>query len=481
MDIYIDPPDATEAQVPSPNIAGDLPSSVDVVIVGAGISGLAAARELVAAGREVLVLEARDRVGGRILNHQLSDGTVVEKGAAFIGPAQHHIKGLCDELGVKTFPEYIVGDSVIYSEKLGRTQRYPGILPPDADLLAGADVVLTQVDEMAATIAVDAPWTAEHAAEWDSLTVHEWITNNGGTEQTLSVFQMYMQPSFGVDAREVSLLFFLWYIAAAGDVTTKGNFTRASSVEGGAQEHRVVGGSQVIPLAMAAQLGTRVALNAPVRTITQTSHSVTVGRDRGVVTASRVIVAAPPPMVSGIEWSPLLPPQRAQLMRRMTMGALMKCDAVYETPFWRAKGLSGFGASDSGAVRVMFDNSAPEGDIGVLLVFIGGGAWREYGTLPPAERRQAVLEGLARLVGEEALHPIEYVEQDWTHERWTQGSPTAAMAPGTLTAYGSTIREPFGRVHWAGAETATYWAGFMDGAISAGIRAATEILQQETH
>jgi monoamine oxidase len=159
----------------------------------------------------------------------------------------------------------------------------------------------------------------------------------------------------------------------------------------------------------------------------------------------------------------------------MHMGQLMKCDAVYETPFWRAKGLSGSGVATDGAVRAMFDNSPADAAVGVLLGFVGGSTYDTYGTKSLAERRAAVLQGFARFVGNEALNPIEYVEKDWTREPWTQGSPIASPTPGTISLVGSTIREPVGRVHWAGTETSTYWSGFMDGAVRAGERAAAEV------
>ena len=191
--------------------------------------------------------------------------------------------------------------------------------------------------------------------------------------------------------------------------------------------------------------------------------------------AKRVIVACPPVTVLGIEWQPMLPPRRQALLERMPMGALMKCDAVYEKPFWREAGLSGMGLNDTGAVRVAFDNSPPDASVGVLLAFVGGSTWATYGTKTRAARKKAVLEGFAELFGDEALHPIQYVEHDWTREQWTKGSPVAVQVPGAITAYGDTIREPFRRVHWAGTETSTYWSGFMDGAVRAGERAATEV------
>jgi monoamine oxidase len=227
---------------------------------------------------------------------------------------------------------------------------------------------------------------------------------------------------------------------------------------------------------MAQQLGDIVALNAPVRKITQNGTGVTVTCDRGVVTAAKAIVAVPPPLVVGIDWNPLLPPKRLQLLQRMYMGALMKCDAVYPTPFWRTAGLSGMGVTDVGPVRVSFDNSPPDASVGVLLAFVGGATWADWGNRSFTDRRDGVLGVFAQLFGPQALSPIDYVEHDWTHERWSLGGPIANLGTGTLGGYGSTIRQPFGLVHWAGTETSTYWSGYMDGAVRAGERAALEVL-----
>ncbi len=454
--------------------SGSLPKTVDVVVVGAGISGLVAARGLVKAGKSVLVVEARDRVGGRVLNHTLDGGAVVEAGGAFVGPTQNRILALAKELNVPTFKEYVEGKNVYVSKPLGKME-YTGTVPPDPLILADAAQLSVRIDEMSKEVPVDAPWTAKKAAQWDSITVDQWIRQQSAVPKVRDVFLAYLQPSFGTDGLNTSLLFFLWYIATAGDENNPGTFERSSGTADAAQDSRFVGGSGLIPLKMAQALGSRVALNAPVRRITQSGSTVSVATDRGTVKAKRVVVAVPPPLALGIDWSPLLPPRRLQLLQRMPMGMLMKCDAVYAKPFWRDKGLSGSGVATYGAVRTMFDNSPDDASVGVLLAFVGGSTWEQYGTISLAERKAAVLEGLARFVGQEALHPIEYTEQDWTHERWTMGSPIASPVPGTITSFGSTIREPVGRVHWAGTETSTYWSGFMDGAVRAGERVASEV------
>jgi len=224
------------------------------------------------------------------------------------------------------------------------------------------------------------------------------------------------------------------------------------------------------------QLGSIVTLNAPVRRIEQTADHVTVTSDLGQVRAARVIVALPPPLAAKIDWYPLLPPLHQQLLQRLPLGSLMKVDAVYSRPFWRDAGLSGMGLMDSGPVRATFENSPPDASVGVLMAFIGGSTWRDWGNRPVAERRTGVLQAFAKIVGPQALTAIDYVEYDWTHERWSTGAPTSVAAPGVVYSYGAQIRQPVARVHWAGTETATYWTGYMDGAVRAGKRAAQEVL-----
>jgi monoamine oxidase len=463
----------TWEEVDAAALRGRLPRKVDVVVVGGGLSGLVAARNVHRAGHSVLVLEARHRVGGRLLNHELSNGSVIESGGAFIGPTQNHIAALAKSLGVATFKEYATGKSVYVNG--ARRSTYQGTVPPDLPILLDAALLQSRLDRMAAEIDVNAPWTHPKAAEWDRITLHDWMMSNTLNKDLIDLILSWTQPGFGADTGQLSLLFTVWYIACSGDETHKGTFERNSNTVDGAQDSRFVGGSQLVPLRLAHALGRRVALKAPVSAIEQRDGHVLVHSRRGTVRARRVIVSCPPPTVRRIHFAPAMPAGRQQLLARMPMGNLMKCDAVYPTPFWRKAGLNGFGISDHGAARAVFDNSPPDGSVGVLLAFVGGSTWRTYGLESYAERRAAVLQGFADMFGEEALHPTAFVEHDWNLERYTGGGPVAIMGPGTLSTYGRWLRQPHGRVHWAGTETSTYWTGYMDGAVRAGERAAKEV------
>lgn len=469
--------DALEAEVVAGVRKGRLPRKVDVVVVGAGIAGLVAARQIRSAGHSVLVVEARDRVGGRVLNHELPTGGTIEAGGAFVGPTQDHIKDLARQLGIDTFDEYVKGKNVYLSSLLGRME-FTGTVPPDPTILLDAALALQRLNAFAKEVPVDAPWAHPRAAEWDALSLGDWLRRNTVNSKGIEkLIQSWTQPGFGADPDQVSLLFVLHYIACSGNETTPGTFERNSDTAGGAQESRFVGGSQRVPLELARRLRKRIALNAAVTRIVQPAQGrVRVHTRRGKVKARRVIVAAPPKQVLGIGFSPAMPAGRQALLQQVQMGRLMKCDAVYDKPFWRDKGLTGFGIAETGAVRVAFDNHVADTGHGVLLAFVGGSAWQQFGTRSLEERRAAVLAGFAKMFGEKALHPIDYTEHDWTREQWTGGGPTAIYPPGVMSVHGRHIRTPHGRVHWAGTETSTYWTGYMDGAVRSGKRAAQEVL-----
>jgi len=455
--------------------SGRRTNEADVVVIGAGLAGLTAARELVAAGLSVAVLEARDRVGGRLLNHDLGDGQVTEIGGQFVGPTQDHILALAKDVGVAAYRATVPGESVYVHG--GTAKRFSGSTPPDPLALPDMGIALARIAKAVGKVDPKAPWQAPDARALDGMTYETWLRKAEITGAAVDLVNIFLNSAYGGEARDASALFSLWYVSTFGDETHPGTMERGTGTEGGAQESRFVGGSQLVAQRLAVELDGRVRLSAPVRRISQDSTGVTVVSDAGDWRARRVIVAVPPLLASRIVWDPLLPPQQDQLFQRLPFGTLMKCVAVYDKPFWRAEGLSGMGLlRDGSPIREMFDNTPPDGGPGVLMGFLGGREWRKWAHRPARERRGAVLRCFAQVVGERAFDTVDYVEQDWTAEQWTQGGPSSVAAPGVLTAYGEWMGRSFGRVHWAGSEFSPYWTGFMDGAVRSGKQAATELL-----
>jgi monoamine oxidase len=461
---------------------GGTSPSADVIIVGAGLAGLTAARKVVQAGRSAMVLEARNRVGGRVLNHTLRSGSYSELGGMFTGPTQDRIQALAADVGVGTFPTYNTGNNVFIGGD-GRREEFPndtpfGTAPPDPAVAGDIALSVSLLDQMATSVPVGTPWTSSSAEEWDRQTLDTWLRDNtSGSAEFMAVATAATEAIFGCEPRDLSLLYTLFYIAASGNEANVGTFERNFNTAGGAQENRFVGGAQTIPLRVAADLGSRVVLNAPVRRIEQPpSGLVTVVSDNLTVTGRRAIVAIPPTLAGRIEYVPKLPPLRDQLTQHMPQGTLMKFEAVYDTPFWRDSNLTGQVVSELGPVKVTFDTSPADGSLGVMMGFIGGHDARVWQNRSATDRRNAVLQQYALFFGDQGSSPREIVEFNWSTEVWNRGCPVAVLGPGTLIDFGPALRTPIGRVHWAGTETSTYWNGYMDGAVRSGERAASEVL-----
>lgn len=444
--------------------------AVDAVVVGAGLAGLTAARELEAAGASVLVVEANDRVGGRTMTRRVG-GVSVEMGGQWIGPGQRRINDLAEELGVEIFPTGVPGRTVFHEG--GRRSEYEedGEVP-FVDPGASAEVreAFGALSELARGVSAGTPWASERAAEWDGQTLETWKLAHTQSAGARFYFDLAVESLYACEPRDVSLL------GVLSDVASSGGCGGLFEIEASAEEHRFLGGAQELSDRMAQELRGRVVLSSPVRRISQEGDGVLVESDLVSVEAGAVIVAVPPVLRGRVEYAPTLPPVQDGLSQRMPMGAVIKCSAVYDAPFWRAMGLNGRAESDTGPCKVTCDNSTPGEDAGVLTGFILGADARRWGQSPAAERERAVLECFARFFGQRALHPLGYAECDWGAEPYARGGYAGVPAPGFFLDHGPALQEPVGRVHWAGTETATRWNGYMDGAVESGQRAARGVL-----
>lgn len=424
-----------------------------------------AARELTKAGLSAIVLEARDRVGGRVYTKMLDGGPWVDLGGQWAGPTQDHLLALIAEHGLPTFGTWTKGDNLVHIG--GKARRYRGTIPR-LDVLSLLDVGYAQwrLDRMSKQVPLGAPWKARHAAAWDRITLAEWLHANVKTKTAHALLDAGLETVFAAGAHEMSLLHALFYIHSGK------NLDMLLGSDDGAQATRVDGGMQRVAERLATGLDVR--LGSPVRGIDH-DGGVTVRYDGGTVRAARVIVAVPPKLVTEIDFQPGLRGPRAELVRKMPMGAVIKCTAIYERPFWRDHGLSGMSVSDEGPIHVVFDNSPPDAEVGVLMGFCEADNARKLGKLTEAQRREAAIASFVRTHGERAKRVLRYADHVWEDDPWSGGCYGAFMPPGVWTSLGPAIREPIGRVHWAGTETATVWSGYIDGAISSGKRAAAEV------
>ncbi|WP_320671957.1 flavin monoamine oxidase family protein [Patulibacter defluvii] len=445
------------------------PPTVDAVVVGGGLSGLTCALRLQQASRSVVLLEARDRVGGRTLNAPIGDGQIVEVGGQWAGPAHQHVVALAAEVGIRTFPTHIEGRH-LYA--IGdRVSAYRGHVPRRTPIgLVDYRLAQARLERLAATIDLAAPQDHPRADAWDRQTAQTWIDRRMRTRSGRELMRLAVNAVLAAEPREMSLLHWLYYLKVGRGLNA------LIRTRGGYQQDRFVGGSQEIAERVAALLGDAVVRASPVRRIEQRPDGVLVTGDRRTVRAGRVVVAVPPAVTGAIEFEPDLPGGRYQLGHRMHHGAVTKVNLVYSRPFWRDAGLSGHALLPGGPVKMTFDNSPPGDGRGVLLAFLLADDARRLQAVPAAERQARVIEQLTRLFGPDAGRPDQYHEHSWTDERWSHGCYCGFFPPGGWTTFGAILRQPAGAIHWAAAETATDGFGSMDGAVLAGERAAREVL-----
>jgi monoamine oxidase len=439
----------------------------DVVVVGAGLAGLTAARDLEAAGRSVVVLEARERVGGRLLNHSFADGTLVELGGQWVGPTQHRVLALADELGLALFPSYDDGESIL--ELNGTQLRFTdATFGLTGDVLEDIGSVQAAMEELAESVVLDAPWVTANAEVLDRQTADAWLVEHCATSDGLQFWRILVSAVISAEASETSLLHWLFYVKSGGLIDM------LVSTTGGAQESRVRGGTQALATGLAARLAD-VCVASPVTAIEQDHAGVRVVHDGGEVRAKHAIVAVPPTLSGRIRYQPALPAHRDHLIQNCPAGWVIKLQMAFDEPFWRGDGLSGMVVSLDRDVSVMFDNSPEDLRCGVLLGFLEANAGRRAALLSPEARKALVLADFAAVFGSRAAAPREYIEHDWAADEWSRGCYGGRLTPNAWTQYGAAMRQAVGCIHFAGAETSDVWNGYMDGAVRSGERAAAEV------
>lgn len=441
----------------------------DVIIVGAGYAGLSAARILQNAGKEVLVLEARARVGGRVYTQSLGSGSYVDLGAQWIGPGQDQMYALLKTYDLQHFLTHDQGKSLLCWD--GKRKPYQGLIPPlPLPALLSLDRAIKSMNRLSRTIDPAAPWLHPKAKQWDSITLQGWMDQTMMSQKAKQLFTIAAQAIYAVHPSEISFFFALYYARSGNDFDTLMNIRQ------GAQESRILGGADLPARKMAEALADHLRLSHPVRKVMQDADGVLVEGDGFRVRGRKLIFAIPPVLLQQIQCTPALPSFKQQLFQRMPMGAVWKCYAIYPTPFWRKAGLNGLVASNTGHTRLVFDNSPADGSKGILMGFVLADEARAFSMLSEANRKASILSSLIGYFGAEAEWIEDYLDHGWQEEEWSRGCYAAMMGPHTLSTMGVHLRTPVGHLHFAGTETAEEWNGYMEGAVRSGYREARLIL-----
>jgi monoamine oxidase len=442
----------------------------DVCIVGAGFAGMSAAWRLHQAGYKVIVLEARDRVGGRSWSIYLPDGTQVDRGGAWFGPGQNQAYALAEEMGRTTYPSWDEGEALVMLDGQPVRANASALVRVNPLDLAEVAIAMTALDEMATQVPLDAPWEASEAAAWDAQTLRGWFDDNIAPGAGRDSIEATLMDMFTSNFAEVSLL------GALHLIHSNNGLQDLTGSKGGHQQDRVLGGTQSILNAMHEQLGDAVRLESPVRDITWSADHVRVSGSGMTVSARQAVVAVPQWLSERIWWDPPLPRERAQLIQRVPTGQMYKLHLVYDTAFWREEGLSGKTMDVTSLFPVSIDACGPTASPGILCVLCAGTHAIEFARLSPDARQSAVVDAMVSRFGEPAGKVMEYIEQDWPAENWTRGAMITHYPPGVLTTFGPALRAPVGALHWAGTDNATIMVGCIDGAIRSGERAAEEVM-----
>ncbi len=441
-----------------------------VLIIGGGFSGIAAAKKLHESGVSFRVLEARERLGGRVFTKTISEDLYLDFGGQWIGPTQDRMYELCKEYGIEYFETYNQGKNIL--DLRGKIKTYSGVIPKiDLLSLINLDWLIRKLERLARQIDLNSPWSHPKAGEFDSLSLVDFLKKNSKTDPCFQVIRLGCETIFACDLHELSLLHALFYIKSGTSLDCLIN------IKNGAQQHRIKGGMQTIVDRMAKDFSEHISFNSSVQKIEKTDSGILVHSESAYYSCQKVIFAVPPPLLDEIEIIPELSQEKKKLLKNYPMGQVGKCFMIYKKPFWRKSGFSGQAVSDENSpFQTLFDCSPADGKYGILMGFAIGNRAKIHFGLSKENRESRMKSLLVSYFGSEASSSIRYEDFTMTDEVWSRGCFAALMPTGAWTNFQDTYRKSEDPFYFAGTEAATRWHGYIEGAVLAGEGSASEVI-----
>jgi len=444
---------------------------LETLIIGAGYSGIAAARILHQKGKSFQILEARDRIGGRVFTQQFDDGFYLDFGGQWIGPTQTRMYELVAEYGLEFFKTYNQGMHTIDLNK--KIKTFKGLIP-NTDILSllNMEFVVRHLQYQAKSISLSRPFEHPKAKIYDSISLADYIEKQTFTKNARKILKAGLETVFATELANVSLLHALFYIQSGN------NLENLLSVENGAQQDRIVGGMQLLAEKMMDPFREHLHLSSPVLEVNLTDKGYEIKCPKQTFFAKSIISAIPPHLLQNISFNPPLSMLKQEILTKLPMGTVAKCFAIYKEPFWRKAGFSGQVIADEHSpFQVIFDTSPKDGSKGVLLGFCIAERHEAFFLCTPEAREEKMVAQLKIYFGEKALALEKYVDYTMKDEEWSGGCYAAIYGKSVWTKNKNALKSSEGNIFFAGTETSDVWYGYIEGAVRAGERAALEAIE----